>query len=57
MILAYHRDHHMECPLWVNVDWSVLNTDELSEEVVDAMLHEAQRNLDAETALPFERPY
>ena len=52
MILAYDRDHHMECQLWENVDWSVLDPDDLSEEVVDALLHEAQRNLDVETALP-----
>ena len=53
MILAYDRGHHMECQLWENVDWNVLDPHELSEEEVDALLHEAQRNLDVETALPF----
>ena len=47
IILAYYdREHLRECQLWENVDWSVLNPEDLSEDVVDAMLEEAQRNLD-----------
>ena len=53
MILAYDREHHRECQVWGNVDWSVLNPEDLSEDIVDAMLEEAQRNLDIENALPF----
>ena len=53
MILAYDREHHRECQLWENVDWSVLNPEDLSEDVVDTMLEEAQRNLDIKNALPF----
>ena len=53
MILAYDCEHHLECQLWENADWSVLDPDNLSEEVVDALLHEAQQNLDVETAFLF----
>ena len=53
MFLAWDRDHHMEYQLWENVDWSILNRDGFSEEVVDAMLDEVKRNLDVETSLPF----